>query len=250
MTRLFPEKAKPEAELARPLFLDIDALETPYLALANAAREILRMGDLVDALLRLVPVALFRSDKTAKEQATKLGRELDRLHEAVKAYLAKLDWADLTERDMTRLSDLVEFGVNLGHAGDILERDIIQAPTRRSDGEKFVLTTSFFSTRRTNVGSYFPSCSSLSSVTISEFRSFAALIVAAHQASLPLADISSMFALMAEKKASSVRFRPSKTIAAVRLVTRASPLNRTPLQTLAASMLDAKCSMSSFAAFS
>jgi phosphate:Na+ symporter len=130
LTRLFPEKVKPEAEVARPLFLDVDALETPYLALANAAREILRMGDLADALLRLVPLALFRSDKTVKEQAATLGRELDRLHEAVKGYLAKLDWADLTERDMTRLSDLVEFAVNLGHAGDILERDIIRAPTR------------------------------------------------------------------------------------------------------------------------
>jgi phosphate:Na+ symporter len=134
LTRLFPEKAKPEAEVARPLFLDVDALETPYLALANAAREILRMGDLVDALLRLVPAALFRSDKTVTEQAAKLGRELDRLYEAVEVYLAKLDWADLTERDMTRLSDLVEFAVNLGHAGDILERDIIRAPTRRIDG--------------------------------------------------------------------------------------------------------------------
>jgi pyruvate formate lyase activating enzyme len=93
LTRLFPEKAKPEAEVARPLFLDVAALETPYLALANAAREILRMGDLVDALLRLVPAALFRSDKTVTEQAAKLGRELDRLYEAVKVYLAKLDWA-------------------------------------------------------------------------------------------------------------------------------------------------------------
>jgi hypothetical protein len=50
------------------------------------------------------------------------------------------------------------------------------------------------------VGSYVPSRSPLSSVSISEFRSFAALMVAPHQASLPLADISSMFALMAEKK--------------------------------------------------
>jgi phosphate:Na+ symporter len=130
LTRLFPEKAKPEAEVARPLFLDVNALETPYLALANAAREILRMGDLVDALLRLIPGALARSVKTVTEQATRLGRELDQLHEAVKGYLAKLDWSDLTERDMTRLSDLIEFAVNLGHAGDILERDIIRAPTR------------------------------------------------------------------------------------------------------------------------
>lgn len=130
LTRLLPEKVKSEVELARPLFLDANALETPYLALANAAREILRMGDLVDALLRLIPGALARSDKTVTEQATSLGRELDHLYEAVKGYLAKLDLGDLTERDMTRLSDLIEFAVNLGYAGDIVERDIIRAPTR------------------------------------------------------------------------------------------------------------------------
>jgi phosphate:Na+ symporter len=134
LTRLFPEKPKPEAEVARPLFLDPEALETPYLALSNAAREILRMGDLVDALLRLVPIGPVPLDKKVSEQAAKLGRELDRLHEAVKGYLAKLDRTDLTERDLTRLSDLVEFAVNLGHAGDILERDIIRASTRQGDG--------------------------------------------------------------------------------------------------------------------
>jgi phosphate:Na+ symporter len=134
LTRLFPEKPKPEAEVAQPLFLDPEALETPYLALSNAAREILRMGDLVDALLRLVPIGPVPLDKKVSEQAAKLGRELDRLHEAVKGYLAKLDRTDLTERDLTRLSDLVEFAVNLGHAGDILERDIIRASTRQGDG--------------------------------------------------------------------------------------------------------------------
>jgi phosphate:Na+ symporter len=108
----------------------LDALETPYLALANAAREILRMGDLVDAMLRLVPMAMSTHDKTTAAQATRLGRELDTLHEAVKSCLAKLDRADLTERDTVRLSDLIEFAVNIGHAGDILERRIALAANR------------------------------------------------------------------------------------------------------------------------
>jgi phosphate:Na+ symporter len=127
---LFPEKLKHQADVVRPLFLEPAALETPYLALANAAREILRMGDLVDAMLRLVPALLVKQDKATATQATRLGRELDTLHEAVKSYLAKLDRADLTERDTLRLSDLIEFAVNVGHAGDILERRIVQAAGR------------------------------------------------------------------------------------------------------------------------
>lgn len=128
---LFPEKLKHQAEVVRPLFLEAEALDTPYLALANAAREILRMGDLVDAMLRLVPAVLAKQDKATSAQATRLGRELETMHAAVKSYLAKLDRADLTERDTVRFSDLIEFAVNLGHAGDILVRRIVQAAARQ-----------------------------------------------------------------------------------------------------------------------
>ncbi len=131
LSRLFPERVAPGAEVARPLFLDAEALDTPYLALTNAAREILRMGDLVAELLRPMPGLLEKQDKASAERAKQLGRELDMLHEAVKGYLARLQVADLTNRDLTRLSDLIELAVNPSHAGDILERILTQASIRR-----------------------------------------------------------------------------------------------------------------------
>lgn len=133
LIKLYPEKIKSTGDTARPLFLDKSVLETPYLALASAAREILRMGDLVEALLRLVPADLSKPDKQATSQAVRLGQELDMLHEAVKAYLARLEPTELTDRDAGRLSDVIEFAVNLGHAGDILERCLEQV-TRRAEG--------------------------------------------------------------------------------------------------------------------
>ncbi|MFS8047585.1 Na/Pi cotransporter family protein [Rhizobium sp. BR 314] len=133
LIKFYPEKIKSEGDAARAFFLDKSALETPYLALANAAREILRMGDLVEALLRLVPADLSRPDKQAIAQAVRLGQELDMLHGAVKAYLARLEPSELTDRDASRLSDVIEFAVNLGHAGDILERCLEQV-SRRAQG--------------------------------------------------------------------------------------------------------------------
>lgn len=130
LQRIYPERTKRQHDAFRPLFLDVEALETPYLAMSNAAREILRMGDLVDALLRLFVAAMTRHDKATVNQATRLGRDLDKLHEAVKGYLAKLDPSDLTSRDAERLSDLIEFAVNVGHAGDVLERRIVQVAGR------------------------------------------------------------------------------------------------------------------------
>ena len=129
LATLLPEKVKAAAEPARPAFLDPEAQDTPYLALTNAAREILRLGDLVDGLLRLMGNAMSRPDKALADQARVRGRELDMLHVAVKAYLSGLERSELTERDLTRLSDLLEFAINLGHAGDIVERWIVQACT-------------------------------------------------------------------------------------------------------------------------
>ncbi|EGH18630.1 Na/Pi cotransporter family protein, partial [Pseudomonas savastanoi pv. glycinea str. race 4] len=37
--------------LAKPRHLDLTALSTPSLALANAVRETLRMGDLIESML-------------------------------------------------------------------------------------------------------------------------------------------------------------------------------------------------------
>ena len=62
LTRLLPERKKP-AELSTPLYLDEAALATPPLALANAARETLRMGDIVETMLRDVMTALMTDDR-------------------------------------------------------------------------------------------------------------------------------------------------------------------------------------------
>ena len=133
LSRMFSPPPAASTDVGRPLFLDAGALETPYLALSNAAREILRMGDLVDALLQMLPPALRKRDKALGEQATRLGRELDRLHAAVKQYLARLDRAELTGRDALRLSDLLEFAVNVGQAGGLLEKRIGRIAGRDQD---------------------------------------------------------------------------------------------------------------------
>ena len=53
LTRILPEKKQPD-DASMPRYLNDAALETPPLALANAARETLRMGDTVETMLRQV----------------------------------------------------------------------------------------------------------------------------------------------------------------------------------------------------
>ena len=51
LVRVLPERKLP-ADPSVPRYLDETALDTPSLAIANAARETLRMGDTVEAMLR------------------------------------------------------------------------------------------------------------------------------------------------------------------------------------------------------
>ncbi len=125
LVRLLPPVARPD-DPGRPLYLDAEALETPYLALANAAREVLRMGDLVEAMLRRFLDGLTADDRGPSEALGRLGRELDRLQDAVKAYLSRIAADDMAETDARRLQEMQDFAVNLGHAGDIVERSLAE----------------------------------------------------------------------------------------------------------------------------
>jgi hypothetical protein len=77
------------------------------LALSNADREILCMCDIVEAMLERLKDALARTEPNAINDATKMGKGLDQLDEAIKAYIARMETEKLTERDSMRLSDLL-----------------------------------------------------------------------------------------------------------------------------------------------
>jgi len=55
--QMLPNRVQ-EADPSRPRYLDDSALETPSLALADAARETLHMGDIVEVMLRKVMAAI------------------------------------------------------------------------------------------------------------------------------------------------------------------------------------------------
>ena len=62
LTRILPKRAQAD-DASAPRYLDESALATPSLALADAARETLRMGDLVERMLREVMKALMTNDR-------------------------------------------------------------------------------------------------------------------------------------------------------------------------------------------
>jgi phosphate:Na+ symporter len=122
----FVEKWLPESKdttlQAQPRFLDSAALMTPALALANAARETLRIGDTIEQMLNGMLEVIRSNDASRVDEIIRLDDDVDRLYTAVKLYLTQISKEALDERDSRRWAEIISLTINLEHVGDILER--------------------------------------------------------------------------------------------------------------------------------
>jgi phosphate:Na+ symporter len=130
LKRLLPNRA-PDADPARPRYLDDSALETPSLALADAARETLRMGDLVEVMLRKVMAAMTTNDRALVDQVSRMDNAVDGLDEAIKLYLTRLTRGSLDEREGHRAMEIISFAINLEHIGDIIDKNLSELATKK-----------------------------------------------------------------------------------------------------------------------
>ncbi|MGO4001780.1 MULTISPECIES: Na/Pi cotransporter family protein [Pseudomonas] len=118
---LLPER--PEANgLAKPRHLDPTALATPSLAMANAARETLRMGDLLDNMLEAMLDVLRGKQTAVTQEMRRLSDDIEGLYSAIKLYLAQMPREDLSEQDSRRWAEIIELAINLKLASDLIER--------------------------------------------------------------------------------------------------------------------------------
>lgn len=127
---LLPERVK-EAGETGPRYLDESALETPSLALADAARETLHMGDHVEVMLRKVMAAMMTNDRALVDQVSQMDNSVDSLDEAIKLYVTKLTRGSLDEREGQRAMEIVSFAINLEHIGDIIDKNLSELATKK-----------------------------------------------------------------------------------------------------------------------
>src|SRR6202047_5200591 len=123
LKRLLPNRVQ-ETDPSRPRYLDESALETPSLALADAARETLHMGDLVEVMLRKVMAAMMTNDRALVDEVSRMDNSVDNLDEAIKLYVTKLTRGSLDEREGQRAMEIISFAINLEHMGDIIDKNL------------------------------------------------------------------------------------------------------------------------------
>ncbi|WP_341521796.1 Na/Pi cotransporter family protein [Pseudomonas sp. G.S.17] len=118
---ILPER--PEVNgLAKPRHLDLTALSTPSLALANAVRETLRMGDLIEGMLSSMLEVLRGTQTAVTQEMRRLNDDVEALYSAIKLYLAQMPREDLSEQDNRRWAEIIELTINLELAAGLVER--------------------------------------------------------------------------------------------------------------------------------
>ena len=95
LTRWLPKRADPN-DPSRPQYLDEWAHDVPAVALGNAAREALRMADMLQTLLLYARAGFKRDNRHRMVQARQLDGALDKLENAITTYLATLDQENMT----------------------------------------------------------------------------------------------------------------------------------------------------------
>ncbi len=105
--------------------LDRGAFETPLVALLNAEREVLRMGEVVERMLRNTFIALKKNDTELALQTREMDDVVNDFYDSVKRYLTSLARETLGEKESRRCNEILSFATNLEHIGDIISVDLI-----------------------------------------------------------------------------------------------------------------------------
>ena len=127
---LLPESAG-TGDDAGPRHLDDSLLDTPPVALAMAARETLRMGDLIEKMLAKTLRVLEQNDDALRREIEASDDDVDQLHEAIKLYLTRLSRNELDDEDSRRAVDIIAFTTNLEHVGDIVDKNLMELAAKK-----------------------------------------------------------------------------------------------------------------------
>jgi len=122
------ERLRPDEPMAddpgQARYLDEAALSSPAVAIGAATRETLRIGDVVEDMLRRCLEMLETDNSKLASEIGRMDNAVDSLHAAVKLYLARLANEEMTEDERRRAREITAFAINLEHAGDIIDRNL------------------------------------------------------------------------------------------------------------------------------
>lgn len=119
MEKLLPEEPRNNGT-HDPQHLDEENIGNPAVALASATLETIRMGKIVEEMLRDGLTAIENRDVKLTQVVHDRDDEVDHLYEAIKLYVTRLSGEELDKKESQRATNILTFTTDLEHIGDIL----------------------------------------------------------------------------------------------------------------------------------
>jgi len=130
LIRWQPEPPQP-VDPGEPIYLEATALDAATIALTNASRETLRMGDMVQEMLRGAMKAL--RDGGRRREIARTGQAVTRLGGSIRSYLADLGNEQPLddEQEGARVQEILSAVINLEHVSNIVVSSLMDVAVKR-----------------------------------------------------------------------------------------------------------------------
>lgn len=120
--------------------LDHATLSSPERALVCATREIIHIGETIEAMLRSIDALYQKWDDAAAKGIADSDQQVRKLHFELKLFLAKLAHEGLDEDNSRKIMEISNIAVNLESAADIIARNMIDL-TKQLDRDSVRFST-------------------------------------------------------------------------------------------------------------
>ena len=132
LRKIMPDRLADKYKVA-PLYIDQTVLDTPAMALAQAHREVLHMGDIVlDMYNKSLPVFL-NNDKEGRKAVALLDDQVDNLEKNITVYLTQVSSSELPSELSKRNVSLLYITDDLEHIGDVISKSLMIYTKKKID---------------------------------------------------------------------------------------------------------------------
>jgi len=130
ISALVPEEERGDNPY-RTRYLDDRYLDQPALAIGQATREALRMGDVAQGMLRDAMVVLRTDNQELLEDVERRDDQLDYLEREIKLFMARLGREAMSPDIAQKEIALISFIGNLENIGDIIDKNIMELARKK-----------------------------------------------------------------------------------------------------------------------
>jgi phosphate:Na+ symporter len=133
--KLMPDRPV-EDDPGRPRYLDTKSMDTPTIALASAARETLRMADILEKMMEDTFRSLKGNNEALVNRIKEQDNVVDDIYKSIKAYMARLSQSAMDPDEASRYVQTLTFSTNLEHAGDVIDKNIMPMALKKIRAQK------------------------------------------------------------------------------------------------------------------